>query len=191
MISGKNYIGYQLKTSGSVTHKTINPKLNIKNISPFFEAKVEEVNQAVELASKAFKVYKNVSGMQKAAFLNTIVDEILTLDSELTVMFVLESGLPEGRAQGESKETIGQLHSFTDLILKEDWRNNTIDEAISNRSRLAKSDIRKTSILLGPVSFQNFSQNILTSELKNNNPLNIERNINGITIRKGDSLFKK
>tara|TARA_B110000263_G_scaffold64417_1_gene55608 strand:+ start:2662 stop:4188 length:1527 start_codon:yes stop_codon:yes gene_type:complete len=151
MISGKNYIGNQLKASGSVTHKTINPKLNIENPTPFFEATVEEVNQAVELASKAFKVYKNVSGKQRAAFLNTIADEILALDSELTDMFVSESGLPEGRAQGERGRTIGQLRSFADLILKEDWRNNTIDEAIPNRAPLPKLDIRKTSIPLGPV----------------------------------------
>ena len=151
MISGKNYIGNQLKASGSVTHKTINPKLNIKNPTPFFEATVEEANQAVELASKAFKVYKNVSGKQRAAFLNTIADEILALDSELTDMFVSESGLPEGRAQGERGRTIGQLRSFADLILKEDWRNNTIDEAIPNRAPLPKLDIRKTSIPLGPV----------------------------------------
>ena len=40
------------------------------------------------------------------------------------------------------------------------------------------------------MSFQDFPQNLLPSELKNNNPLNIERNINGITTREGDSLFK-
>jgi NADP-dependent aldehyde dehydrogenase len=151
MITGKNYIGNQLKASGSITHKTINPKLNVENATSFYEATLEEVNEAAELAAKAFKIYKNVSGIQRAAFLNAIADEILALGSELTDMYSSESGLPEGRAQGERGRTIGQLRSFAALILKEDWRNNTIDVADPDRTPLPKSDLRKTSIPLGPV----------------------------------------
>jgi len=151
MITGKNYIGNQLSANGTQTHKTINPKLNVENATPFHEATEEEVNEAVLLASKAYKTYKNVSGIQRAAFLNAIADEIVALGSELTDMYSSESGLPEGRAQGERGRTIGQLRSFADLILKDEWRNNTIDEAIPDRAPLPKSDIRKTSIPLGPV----------------------------------------
>jgi len=151
MITGKNYIGNQLKASGSITHKTINPKLNVENATSFYEATLEEVNEAAELAAKAFKTYKNVSGIQRAAFLNAIADEILALGSELTDMYSSESGLPEGRAQGERGRTIGQLRSFAALILKEDWRSNTIDVAEPDRTPLPKSDLRKTSIPLGPV----------------------------------------
>ena len=37
MITGKNYIGNSLKASGSNTHKTIDPKLNIENPTIFVE----------------------------------------------------------------------------------------------------------------------------------------------------------
>ena len=151
MITGKNYIGNTLKASGSITHRTINPQLNVENETAFFEATLEEVNEAAELAAKAFKTYRNVSGIQRAAFLNAIADEILALGSVLTDMYSSESGLPEGRAQGERGRTIGQLRSFAQLILKEDWRNSTIDVAEPDRTPLPKSDIRKTSIPLGPV----------------------------------------
>jgi NADP-dependent aldehyde dehydrogenase len=151
MITGKNYIGNQLKAEGTTTHKTVNPKLNTQNSTSFFQATLNEVNEAVELADNAFKVYKNIPGKQRAAFLNAIADEILALDTELTDMYMSESGLPEGRAQGERGRTIGQLRAFADLILKDEWRNVTIDEAIPTRQPLPKSDIRKTSIPLGPV----------------------------------------
>ncbi|WP_064965648.1 aldehyde dehydrogenase (NADP(+)) [Tenacibaculum ovolyticum] len=151
MITGKNYIGNQLKAEGTTTHKTVNPKLNTQNSTPFFQATLNEVNEAVELADSAFKVYRNISGKQRAAFLNAIADEILALDTELTDMYMSESGLPEGRAQGERGRTIGQLRAFADLILKDEWRNVTIDKAIPTRQPLPKSDIRKTSIPLGPV----------------------------------------
>lgn len=151
MITGKNYIGNQLKAEGTTTHKTVNPKLNTQNSTPFFQATLNEVNEAVELADSAFKVYRNIPGKQRAAFLNTIADEILALDTELTDMYMSESGLPEGRAQGERGRTIGQLRAFADLILKDEWKNVTIDKAIPTRQPLPKSDIRKTSIPLGPV----------------------------------------
>jgi NADP-dependent aldehyde dehydrogenase len=151
MITGKNYIGNQLSAKGTTTHKTVNPKLNIENPTPFFQATLEEVDEAVKLADSAFKVYRNIPGKQRAAFLNAIADEILALDSELTDMYSLESGLPEGRAQGERGRTVGQLRAFAELVSNEEWRNNTIDEAIPARQPLPKSDIRKTSIPLGPV----------------------------------------
>ena len=47
MITGKNYIGKQLKASGNKTHKTVNPKLNIENETPFFDATSEELEEAV------------------------------------------------------------------------------------------------------------------------------------------------
>ncbi|MCD8432847.1 aldehyde dehydrogenase (NADP(+)) [Tenacibaculum finnmarkense genomovar ulcerans] len=151
MITGKNYIGNQLKASGTTTHKTVNPKLNMQNPTDFYQATLEEVNQAVELADSAFKVYRKVSGEKRAEFLNAIADEILALDTELIDMYMSESGLPEGRAQGERGRTVGQLRAFADLVAKDQWRNVTIDQAIPTRQPLPKSDLRKTSIPLGPV----------------------------------------
>ncbi len=151
MITGKNYIGNTLKASGDITHKTINPKLNIENPTAFYEATQEEIDEAVSLASEAFKTYRKVSGAKRAEFLNTIADEILALDQELLDMYTSESGLPEGRAIGERGRTIFQLRSFADLILNEDWRDNSFDKANPDRQPLPKDDLRRTSIPLGSV----------------------------------------
>lgn len=151
MITGKNYIGNSLQASGSNTHKTIDPKLNIENPTIFVEATDDEVNQAVDLAWSAFKEYRKVSGERRAEFLNAIADEIMELGQELIDAYTTESGLPEGRAVGERGRTIFQLRSFATLVSNEDWKENTFDEAIPDREPLPKDDLRKTLIPLGPV----------------------------------------
>ncbi len=151
MTTGKNYIGQTLKAAGNSTYKTVNPKLNIENPTSFFDATEAEVNEAVNLAWNAFKVYRKVSGEKRAAFLNAIADEILALDQELIDMYTMESSLPEGRANGERGRTIFQLRSFAELIQNEDWRDNVFDAAQPDREPLPKADLRKTSIPLGPV----------------------------------------
>ncbi|GAA4304646.1 aldehyde dehydrogenase (NADP(+)) [Aestuariibaculum suncheonense] len=151
MITGKNYIGNKLSAQGEISHKTINPKLNLQNDTAFIEATSEEIEEAVQLASQAFKAYRKVSGTDKAKFLNAIADEILALDQELIDAYTRESGLPEGRAIGERGRTIMQLKSFADLVSNEDWKGNKFDGAMPERQPLPKDDLRKTVIPIGPV----------------------------------------
>jgi len=151
MITGKNYIGNQLSAEGNKTYKTFNPELNEENKTVFTEATKEEIDNAVLLAAKAFKKFRNISGKRKAAFLNAIADEILALDELLIQTYCSETGLAEGRARGERGRTVFQLRSFALLISEGSWVDATIDTAIPNREPLPKSDIRKMNIPLGPV----------------------------------------
>lgn len=151
MITGKNYIGSTLSAEGDKTYKTFNPQLNIENEYEFNEATSNEINEAVELATKAFKIFRNTSGKEKSNFLNAIADEILALDDELISVYCSESGLPEGRAKGERGRTVYQLRTFADLVADGSWVEATIDTAIPDRQPLPKSDIRKMNIPLGPV----------------------------------------
>ncbi|CAM1346153.1 aldehyde dehydrogenase (NADP(+)) [Tenacibaculum crassostreae] len=150
-ITGKNYIGNKLSSKGNKTYTTFNPQLNKENDSIFFEATINEVNEAIELAHNAFKEYRNYPGSKKAVFLNAIADEILNLGDDLIHMYMSESGLPEGRAIGERGRTVFQLRSFAELVTEGSWVKATIDTAIPDREPLPKSDIRKFNIPLGPV----------------------------------------
>ncbi len=76
MLTGKNYIGNKISAQGNKTYKTFNPELNQENETVFTEATQEEINEAVSLASKAFKKFRTISGKQKALFLTTIANEI-------------------------------------------------------------------------------------------------------------------
>ncbi|MGJ8591025.1 MAG: aldehyde dehydrogenase (NADP(+)) [Aquaticitalea sp.] len=151
MITGKNQIGNKQSAKGNKTYKTFNPQLNIENDHDFTETTSEEIDEAVTLASEAFQVYRSMSGEKKAAFLNTIADEILALGDELIKTYCSESGLPEGRAMGERGRTIGQLKSFADLLTEGSWVEATIDTAQPDRQPLPKSDLRKMLIPIGPI----------------------------------------
>ncbi len=151
MITGKNHIGNQRSTKGDKTYKTFNPQLNIENAYVFTEATKDEINEAVALASNAFKEFRIVSGKRKAAFLNAIAEEILELDNELIQVYCSETGLPEGRAKGERGRTIGQLRAFADLVKEGSWVEATIDTSEPDRVPIPKPDLRKMMVPLGPV----------------------------------------
>lgn len=146
-----NYIGNQQSAKGKKTYKTFNPQLNLENDTVFTEATSEEIDAAVNLASEAFQIFRTVSGKKKAEFLNAIADEIMGLGDELIQMYCSETGLPEGRAQGERGRTVGQLKAFADLVSEGSWVEATIDTAKPERQPLPKSDIRKMLIPIGPI----------------------------------------
>ncbi len=151
MITGKNYIGSQLKASGTKTIKTFNPQLNEENPWIFTEATQDEIEAAVALANKAFATYKNCSGIEKAAFLNAIADEIQALGEDLLLQYCSESGYPKGRAEGERGRMIGQLRSFATMLTEGSWVQATIDTAILDRQPAPKEDLRKMLVPLGPI----------------------------------------
>lgn len=151
MITGKNYIGNRQSAEGNTTYKTFNPQLSIENDTVFTEATSEEIVAAAYLASDAFEVYRQISGAKKAEFLNSVASEILALDELLIQTYCAETGLPEGRARGERGRTVNQLKLFADLVTEGSWVEATIDKAQPERQPMAKSDIRKMLIPIGPV----------------------------------------
>lgn len=151
MITGKNYIGNQLSANGSKTFKTFNPLLNIENQWEITEASSEEVNQAAELASEAYKTYSKFSGAKKAEFLRAIADEIESLGDTLLEVYASESGLPNGRAIGERGRTLGQLRAFANHVEEGNWVDASIDTAQPDRKPMPKVDLRKMNVALGPV----------------------------------------
>lgn len=144
MITGKNYIGYQVSAKGDTTFKTFNPKTNKENDQLIFEATSQEIEKACELAAGAFKVYRKMPGVKRAAFLLAIADGIMDLGDLLLDTYCMESGLPKGRAEGERGRTVGQLRMFAKLIETENWREPSKDSA--------EARTRKMLIPIGPVA---------------------------------------
>ncbi|HAT64197.1 MAG TPA: aldehyde dehydrogenase (NADP(+)), partial [Flavobacteriaceae bacterium] len=151
MITGKNYIGFELSAEGTKTYRTFNPKKNKENEHTFTEATKDEINKAAQLASRAFKKYRSISGNRRATFLNAIADEIEALGDTLVQTYTSESGLPEGRAKGERGRTVGQLRMFAKLIENDAWREPTIDTAIPDRAPTPKPDLRQLQVPIGPI----------------------------------------
>ncbi len=151
MITGKNYIGNVLSSTGLTTFKTFNPIKNIENEYVFTEASQEEIEVAVSLADEAFKEYSTISGVKKSEFLNEIANQIENLDDELLKIYCEESGLTKERAISERGRTIFQLRSFANLVKKGSWVNAVIETSDISRKPIPKVDLRKMLIPLGPV----------------------------------------
>lgn len=143
MITGKNQIGYKQSAEGAKTYKTANPVTNSDNPTVFYEATQLEIDEACSLAAHAFSTYSKLPAVKRASFLNAIADEIEALGSDLITMYMQESGLPEGRAQGERGRTLGQLRMFAELVKNDTWRLPLLQDEGGN--------LKKTYIPLGPV----------------------------------------
>ena len=146
MITGKNYIGEELSSKGEVTFKTFDPKENKETAAIFYEATPDEVDAAVEKAAAAFKVYKQKSDADKAEFLEAIAEELEANAEALKQIYRVESGLPEGRSNGEFARTAGQLRAFAEMLKEGSW----VEAIISNPE--GKPDIRRMQVPFGPVA---------------------------------------
>lgn len=109
------------------------------------------IDQLFESAQEAFLFYKNLSGKEKGAFLETLAEILESHRAEIVPLAVKESNLPEGRINGELGRTTGQIKLFANLVKEGSWVEATIDPADPDRQPLPKADIRRMLTPLGPV----------------------------------------
>lgn len=137
---------------GPTVLRSIDPSTQQPIDQAFPIATTTEIDAVATEAYRAWKVYKQCSGKNKAVFLRTIADEIDALGYALIQRAMEESGLPEGRIKGERGRTCNQLRLFATLVEEGSWVNATIDEALPDRQPLPRTDIRKMSVAVGPVA---------------------------------------
>jgi len=146
----KNLIGYNY-IEGGTSFKATDPSSGAELDGEFYAANTDDVSAALDLAEKAFGVYRYTDRKTKAAFLRSIAEEINAIGDELIERAMAESGLPQARLQGERGRTTGQLNLFADLVEEGSWVEAVIDSALPERQPAARPDIRKMLIPVGPV----------------------------------------
>ncbi|MCY4278067.1 MAG: aldehyde dehydrogenase (NADP(+)) [Gammaproteobacteria bacterium] len=112
----------------------------------------EFVNRACEVAEEAFWSFGYSTRADRAAFLNTIADEIEVRADTITDIGCQESGLPEARIRGERERTTGQLRFFAGHILKGDYLDHRHDEALPDRVPLPRPDLQMIQRPVGPIA---------------------------------------
>lgn len=152
MIEGVNFIGQTASQKSTETFQATDPSKNKPLPEAFHSATSAEVDEAVQKAEKAFQSYSRLSGRIKADFLEAIADEILELGDTLIKRASAESGLPNGRFEGERGRTVGQLRMFAELLREGSWVDARIDTAQPDRDPIPKVDIRNMLVALGPVA---------------------------------------
>ena len=151
-LTGHSFLGSKRAPDTSQTFHVSNPATGEQLEPAFHSASKEDLVKAISLASSAFPAYSSISPETRAAFLRTIAENIDTLGSEITPRMMAETGLPEGRCQGERGRTVGQLRMFADLIEEGSWVDARIETAQPDRSPIPKPDLRSMRRPLGPVA---------------------------------------
>lgn len=152
-ITGEMLIGASFVRGMASSQSAFNPATDTEIPLPSFGmGGVAEVDRAAELASDAFDIFRSTSPSTRAAFLESIADNILEIGDELIERAHSESGLPMARLQGERARTVGQLRLFAQVVRDGHHLRATIDTAQPQRQPAARSDLRMLKMPLGPVA---------------------------------------
>ncbi|MAU94499.1 MAG: aldehyde dehydrogenase (NADP(+)) [Fulvimarina sp.] len=147
-LTGKHLIAGEWKASGQ-TFKSEPASGEAREFSVGTPALVDE---AVKAAEAAFWSYAATSREARAAFLETIAEEIDKRGEEITQIGTEETGLPAGRLQGERGRTTGQLKLFAAHIRDGAYLDRRHDEALPDRQPAPRPDIRMMMRPIGPVA---------------------------------------
>jgi alpha-ketoglutaric semialdehyde dehydrogenase len=151
-ITGDMLIGASVVRGTQGAQRAFDPARN-EHIEPEFGLGGQaEVDRACELAAAAFDDYRAAPLARRAAFLESIADNIMALGDELIARGMAESGLPEARLQGERARTVGQLRLFARVVRDGLFLDATIDPAQPERKPMPRSDLRLARVPLGPVA---------------------------------------
>lgn len=118
----------------------------------FGGAGAEQVALACALAGEAFDTYRETTPAARAAFLETIAQNILDIGDELVTRCMTETRLPRPRIEGERMRTVNQLRLFAGVVRDGAYLDVRIDPAQPARLPLPRSDLRLRQIALGPVA---------------------------------------
>ncbi|MEG3115007.1 aldehyde dehydrogenase (NADP(+)) [Salinicola sp. 4072] len=151
-LTGELLIGQQTVKGTRDPIVAINVATGERLPTEFFGGTSEDVARACELAWSAFDTYRETSLEERARFLETIADEIEAIGDDLIERAVAESGLPQGRIQGERGRTCGQLRLFAKTVRAGEWLDVRIDPALPDRQPMPRVDLRQRHIALGPVA---------------------------------------
>jgi alpha-ketoglutaric semialdehyde dehydrogenase len=145
-------IGYRFVQSNGETFYGINPETGKPLDTKFHEATESEIDESVELAQKAFPLYRKISAEKRSVFLDTIAANIDLLGDELLHVIHEETALPLARISGERDRTTGQLKLFARLLRAGDWNRKIRDEALPDRKPLPRPEIIQMQVPIGVVA---------------------------------------
>jgi len=151
-ILGHNYIGGQRSAAGKVIVHSVDATTGEKLPHDFYQATLEEVDGAAKAAAAAYPVYRQLSAVKRAEFLDAIADELDALGDDFVAVVCRETALPAGRIQGERGRTSGQMRLFAKVLRRGDFYGARIDQALPERKPLPRPDLRQYRIGLGPVA---------------------------------------
>ncbi len=151
-ILGHNYIGGRRSARGKATQQSIAADTGQAYPVSFSQATPDEIDEAVQAASDAYRDYRNISIERRAEFLEQIAEEIDALGDDFIAEVANETALPNGRLQGERTRTSNQMRLFARVLRRGDFHGARIDTAMPQRQPMPRPDLRVCRIGMGPVA---------------------------------------
>jgi len=151
-LHGKNFVGHSLSAEGEGTFQAVNPATSAKLDPLFHNATAVEVDRALELADRAFRLRRRRDPKQDAELLQRTASEIEATADELVDRGSAETGLSTARLKTECARTTGQLRLFAELVREGSWVDARIDHAQSDRKPAPRPDLRRMLLPIGPVA---------------------------------------
>src|SRR5437762_9532676 len=133
-LAGKSIIGSRRGASDIGPIHAINPATGERLCPTYYSASLQEVDEAAQLAGKAFSFYSLTCGKQRAAFLRRIAENIESLGDELVTRATQETALPPARIKTETARTCNQLRLFAEMVEEDSWVDARIDRGDPSRT---------------------------------------------------------
>lgn len=151
-ITGHLLIGNEDLRGTAASFKACDPARAIGLEPAFGVADAQAIDRACTLAAAAFDAYRETAPEARARFLETIAAEIEALGDALIERAMAETALPRARLEGERGRTTGQLRLFAAVVRAGHWQGAALDRALPERAPLARPDLRRRNLPLGPVA---------------------------------------
>ncbi|NBA93482.1 aldehyde dehydrogenase (NADP(+)) [Pseudomonas sp. R5(2019)] len=151
-ILGQHFIAGGRSAAGDVTLQSLDAHTGEALPYRFFQATDAEADAAAQAAADAYPVFRNLSPLRRAEFLEAIADQIDALGDDFIAIVCRETALPAARIQGERGRTSGQMRLFAKVLRRGDFHGARIDLALPDRQPLPRPDLRQTRIGVGPVA---------------------------------------
>ncbi|WP_371815767.1 aldehyde dehydrogenase (NADP(+)) [Novosphingobium sp. SG751A] len=151
MMSSAYLIGAQRRT-GAASFTGIEAATGKALDGDFAITTPDDIAEACALAGADFDAYRETTPEARAAFLEAIAAALEARAEAIVARAMLESGLPQGRLNGELGRTTGQLRMFAKVLREGDWAGAIIEPALPQRQPLPRPDLRARQIAVGPVA---------------------------------------
>lgn len=151
-LTGLSFLGNTRGATGGKTFRASHRTAGALIEPDFHSSDLSDVELACTLAHDAFAPYRKLSGSDRGEFLTEIACSMDRVREEIVERYVIETGLPEARANNEFNRTIGQVRLFAHVAEDGSWADPRIETALPERQPLPKPDMRSLWIPLGPVA---------------------------------------
>src|SRR5690242_3552510 len=129
MMQGEMFIAGEARRGTAAPVRAVNPATGETLEPAFGGATKADLDAACAAAEAAFDTYRSLPADARAAFLESIAQNILDLGDSLIERTMTETGLPRPRLEGERGRTVGQLRMFAQVVRDGRYQDLRVDPA--------------------------------------------------------------